>query len=218
MRPRPTLFVSIASTAFLISFASHAQNVAMPQPIGKIESLSGQVTIKHTDAVVVQAGLGNGSKVGDSVFLGDTVDTGPNSKLGVAFTDGTAFNLSANAHMILDQYVYDPNGKSNASLFSLSKGAFTFIAGQVAKTGDMKVNTPVATMGIRGTAPHVEIAEDGTVRFSTLIEEDKNSQLRQARQPRRPAAQRRAQISPEKLQPTEADRRLDRNLSICKNC
>ena len=33
----------------------------------------------------------------------------------------------------------------------------TFVAGQVAKTGDMRVDTPVATMGIRGTAVLVEI-------------------------------------------------------------
>ena len=38
----------------------------------------------------------------------------------------------------------------------------------------MKVDTPVATMGIRGTTPHVEISDDGTVKFSTLIEEGKS--------------------------------------------
>jgi len=35
----------------------------------------------------------------------------------------------------------------------------------------MKVNTAVATIGIRGTTAHVVIAEDGTVKLSTLIEE-----------------------------------------------
>jgi hypothetical protein len=49
----------------------------------------------------------------------------------------------------------------------------TFVAGSIAKSGDMKVDTPVATMGIRGTTPHVEISNDGTVKFSTLIEEGK---------------------------------------------
>jgi len=70
--------------------------------------------------------------------------------------------------------VYDPKGKSNSTLFSLTKGTFTFVAGKVAKTGDMKIDTPVATMGIRGTTPHVEIAADGTVRFSTLVEEGRD--------------------------------------------
>jgi len=34
----------------------------------------------------------------------------------------------------------------------------------------MKVDTPVGTMGVRGTTPHVEILDDGSVKFSTLIE------------------------------------------------
>jgi hypothetical protein len=38
-------------------------------------------------------------------------------------------------------------------------------------TGDMKIDTPLGTMGIRGTAPRVEIMEDGSVKFSTLVEQ-----------------------------------------------
>jgi hypothetical protein len=150
------------------------------KPIGKVLTVVGSVTIEHVNAVVVQANAASQSeptKVGDSVFLGDIVQTGADGKISITFADSTAFNLSSNARMVLDEFVYDPNGKSNASLFSLTKGTFTFVAGKVAKTGDMKVDTPVATMGIRGTMPHVEIAEDGSAKFSTLIEEGKNKIL-----------------------------------------
>jgi len=54
---------------------------------------------------------------------------------------------------------------------SLTKGTFTFIAGEVAHTGSMKVNTPVGTMGIRGNATRVEMLNDGSVKYSTLIEQ-----------------------------------------------
>ena len=67
--------------------------------------------------------------------------------------------------MVLNEFVYDPNSTSNSTLFNLTKGNFTFVAGKVAKTGDMKIDTPVATMGIRGTTPRVEISDDGTVNF-----------------------------------------------------
>ena len=80
--------------------------------------------------------------------------------------------------MTLDEFVYEPAGKSNAAFFNLTKGTATFVAGQVAKTGDMKVDTPVATMGIRGTTPHIETADDGSVKFSTLIEEGKTKLLK----------------------------------------
>ena len=53
--------------------------------------------------------------------------------------------------MALNDYVYDPNGTSNDALFNLVQGGFAFVAGKVAHTGDMKIGTPVATMGIRGT-------------------------------------------------------------------
>ena len=147
------------------------------RPIGKVVTATGSVTVEHAGAVVVQANLADQAgqtKVGDLVYLGDVVQTGADGRLGINFTDGSSFNLSSNAHMTLNEFVYDPNGKSNSTLFNLTTGTFTFVAGNIAKTGNMKVDTPVATMGIRGTTPHVEISDDGTVKFSTLIEEGKS--------------------------------------------
>jgi hypothetical protein len=144
-------------------------------PIGKVITLAGAVRIEHTAAVVVQANLpASGSvptKIGDAVFLGDLIQTGPDGKLGVTLADGTSFNMSANARIEVDEFVYDPKGHSNSALLSLTKGTFTFLAGSIAHDGDLKIDTPVATMGIRGTAPRVEILPDGTVKFSTLIED-----------------------------------------------
>ena len=77
--------------------------------------------------------------------------------LGITFIDGTVFGLSSNARMVLNEMVYDPNGSNNSSLLSLVAGTITFVAGETAKHGDMKIDTPVATMGIRGTAVLVEI-------------------------------------------------------------
>src|ERR1035437_5702059 len=150
------------------------------KPIGKVLTVAGSVTIEHENAVVVQANVTSQpeqTKVGDLVYLGDVVQTGADGKISITFTDDTAFNLSSNARMALNDFVYDPNGKSNSTFFSLTKGTFTFVAGKVAKTGNMKIDTPVATMGIRGTTPHVEISDDGTVKFSTLIEEGKTKVL-----------------------------------------
>lgn len=144
-------------------------------PIGKVMSVTGAAHIEHPAAVIVQANLPTGdaapTKVGDLIFRGDIIQTGPNGALGITFADGTSFNVSANAKMEVNDFVYDPNGHANSSLMSLTKGTFTFIAGNIAHTGDMKVSTPVGTMGIRGTAPRVEILDDGTVKLSTLVEQ-----------------------------------------------
>ena len=142
-------------------------------PIGKVMTASGTVHIDHPAAVVVQANLspsGDNSKAGDPVYRNDVVQTGVDGAVNIAFVDGTSFNVSKNAKMTIDSFVYDPKGNSNSALLSLTKGTFTFIAGNVAHTGDMKVDTPIGTMGIRGTAPRVEILDDGTTKFSTLVE------------------------------------------------
>jgi len=146
---------------------------ALQAPIGKVVVVAGTVTVEHTATVVRQVNARSGAaqpKVGDFVYQGDIIQTGPDSKINLAFTDGTAFNVASNARLELNEFVYNPNGKNNSSLFSLVKGTFTFVAGKVAKTGDMKIDTPAATMGIRGTTPHVEVLEDGSVKFSTLVE------------------------------------------------
>jgi hypothetical protein len=177
------------------------------KPIGKVVTATGSITIERANAVVVQAsaaGQAGQAKVGDLVYLGDVIATGADGRVGINFTDGTSFNLSSSARMVLNEFVYDPNGKSNSTLFSLTKGTFTFVAGNAAKTGDMKIDTPVATMGIRGTTPHVEISDDGTVKFSTLIEEGKS---KLAKKPGAPAARQPEQESGSKL-----------NLNICRGC
>ena len=133
--------------------------------------------------MIVQVSADSQAKVGDLVYQGDAVATGADGRVGINFNDGTSFNLSHNARMVLNEFVYDPNSTSNSTLFNLTKGTFTFVAGKVAKTGDMKIDTPVATMGIRGTTPRVEISDDGTVRFSTLIEEGKSKLTKGRRRP-----------------------------------
>jgi hypothetical protein len=173
------LLVALLSADADLVGAARAQSAQPPgagvqlQPIGKIESAKGTFTITHVDGVLLQANLGpgGGPKAGDPVFQRDVIETAADGSVGLALNDGTAFSVSPSAKIVLDELVYDPKSTSNSSLISLTKGTFTFIAGKVAKTGNMRVQTPAATMGIRGTAPRVAILPDGSVRFSTLVEE-----------------------------------------------
>ena len=118
--------------------------------IGHVTKLVGTATVIRNGVSII---LNNG----DNVEKGDVVQSGSDSTLGITFIDGTVFGLSSNARMVLNEMVYDPNGSNNSSLLSLVAGTITFVAGETAKHGDMKVDTPVATMGIRGTAVLVEI-------------------------------------------------------------
>ncbi|OSJ18376.1 hypothetical protein BST63_08370 [Bradyrhizobium canariense] len=128
-----------------VQYAQAASGIAAAQVIGHVTKLSGSATAVRNGVSVI---LNNG----DNVEKGDVVSTGGDSTLGITFIDGTVFGLSSNARMVLNDMVYDPNGSNNSSLLSLVAGTITFVAGETAKHGDMKVDTPVATMGIRGTA------------------------------------------------------------------
>jgi hypothetical protein len=118
-------------------------------------------------ASIVRNGVAIAVNTSDTLYQSDVVQTGSSSTLGLVLEDGTAFNLSANARFMLNELNYDPTSSSNSSLLTLVQGAATFVAGQVAPTGDMKVATPVAVIGIRGTAVLLDInSVDGRVAIS----------------------------------------------------
>ena len=124
---------------------AQAKTTLPPEAIGKVEKVVGHVTLIHN-------GVAGPLHVGDPVYKTDIVETAANSSCGIAFPDGTALDLVNNTRMALNEYNYEANSASNGAIFSLVEGTFAFVAGQVAHTGEgMKINTPVATMGIRGT-------------------------------------------------------------------
>ena len=122
--------------------------------IGRVERVSGSASVQHANGVVQEA------KTGDSILQGDVIETRDGSVLGISMVDGTAFSMGASARMVLSELDYSANSTSNSATFSLVKGAISFIAGQVAKTGDMRVDTPLATLGIRGTTVNTNITAD----------------------------------------------------------
>ena len=143
-----------------------------PQLIGHVTKLAGNATaIRNGVSIILNQG--------DTVHKGDVVQSGSDSTLGITFIDGTVFGLASNAKMVLNEMIYDPNGSDNKSLLSLVQGTISFVAGATAKKGDMKIDTPVATMGIRGTAVLVEIdfevpSQGGAppAKFQVLVEPD----------------------------------------------
>jgi fibronectin-binding autotransporter adhesin len=133
-----------------VQYAQADGSASVSHIIGHVSKLVGTATAMRNGVVI---NLNNG----DNVEKGDVIQSGSNSTLGITFIDGTVFGLSSNARMVLNEMIYDPNGSNNSSLLSLVAGTITFVAGETAKHGDMKIDTPVATMGIRGTAVLCEI-------------------------------------------------------------
>lgn len=149
----------VAALAGPLAPGQFAQAAATPvaQAVGRVALVSG-------DATIVRNGVAIAANAGDAILKGDVLQT-VSGTIGVTFADGSTLNLTANTRLVVNEFVYDPRGSANSQLLDLVQGSLTFISGEIAHNGDMKIGTPVATMGIRGTVGGVTTANDGTVNF-----------------------------------------------------
>ena len=151
-RARQTLAQARPAPAAPASPAQAAAPADSDEPIGNVATLTGRATVTRNN-------IATPLKLQDDIFLNDVLQTSANSTLGITFNDATTFNLTANATITIDNYIYQDGGKQNAALFNIAKGTVAFVAAEVAHTGDMKISTPTATLGIRGTTGLVEVPE-----------------------------------------------------------
>ncbi|MGI9291305.1 MAG: putative Ig domain-containing protein, partial [Gammaproteobacteria bacterium] len=121
------------------------------KPIGQVVSLEGTVTAQRADGTTVTL------SDRDFVYQNDTITTGPDSTIAITFTDDSVLRLTADARMILEEYIYSPDASSgNSSVINLITGALGAVSGLIAPTGDMLVTTQTTTIGIRGTTVLIE--------------------------------------------------------------
>ena len=126
-------------------------------PIGHVQSLAGHVTARHADGTTTTLAQGA------PVFQGDVLQTGADGKVGIVFVDKTTFALGDNARMVLDEMIFDPNTHSGTATFSLLQGVFVAVTGEIGKANHdaVHINTPVASIGIRGTEFACNISNQG---------------------------------------------------------
>lgn len=124
--------------------------------IGTVEEADGAVWAIRVDGTRVEL------KVGDPVFQGDVLESGPDGSIGVILADDTTFSMGEDGQMVLDEMIYDPASQEGSVSVSVLEGVFTFVSGQVAKTDPdaMTIDTPVATIGIRGTQVGINLSEE----------------------------------------------------------
>ncbi|MFZ0355016.1 MAG: VCBS domain-containing protein [Pseudolabrys sp.] len=124
--------------------------------IGKIETVVGSCTLSRSGDSAVQI------KPGDPVCEGDTIETAAGGKVCIRFIDGTVFNLSDSARMVLREFASDV--ASPSAQFDVSNGTFAFIAGEMAKTGRLNIDTPFASIRGRSRAGGI-----GTLSLASLF-------------------------------------------------
>ena len=121
---------------------------------GIIKTVRGQVRIER--------GAGNlEAKVGDPVQENDRVSTQVGSSVGISLSDETLLSLGPNSAMVIDRYSFDSVTREGQVETSILKGTLRYVTGLIGQLQPMaiKVTTPTATIGIRGTEFIVEVLD-----------------------------------------------------------
>lgn len=135
------------------SFAGNTQQYASnaglndESPVGTIQEMDGHVTVTRTDGTTEDV------QIGTPIYQGDIVETDADGAANIVFMDETSFAVSENARLAIDEYVYDPSTESGTSNFSVLRGVFVFTSGLIGRDDpdDVEIETPVGSIGIRGT-------------------------------------------------------------------
>lgn len=114
-----------------------------------------------------KSGTLTGSK-GTGVEMQDSIKT-TQGKVGITFEDDTKVQITENSKLVIDEFVYDPKNKKGGKLaVNVALGTVRYASGQIAHNNPqaVTVNTPTATVGVRGTDFTATVDELGR---STII-------------------------------------------------
>lgn len=93
----------------------------------------------------------------------DTVQTGA-GVVGISFEDNTKVRVTENSKLVIDDFVYDPKKKGAGKLaLKVAMGTVRYASGNIAhdNSKNVAVNTPTATIAVRGTAFTMTVDEIG---------------------------------------------------------
>lgn len=159
----PELVRSFAQPVDGVQYAQKG-SVDDASPVGIIREATGEATVIHTTGVVEKAGIGT------PIYEGDIVETKAGGAINITFIDDTTFAVSENARMAIDEYVFDPATQGGESNFSVLRGVFVFTSGLIGREDpdDVQIETPVGSIGIRGTTIMGHINPDGESQITVV--------------------------------------------------
>lgn len=89
------------------------------------------------------------------IFANDVITSDATSTAQIAFTDTSVYSIDKGTEFKIADYAFKKSAKpaDDKSVMTLVKGGFRSITGNIAKANPdgYQVNTPVATIGVRGT-------------------------------------------------------------------
>ncbi|MGJ8621025.1 MAG: FecR family protein [Methylophilaceae bacterium] len=135
-------------TAFILIlvFSFSSISIAETEHVALFKNATGDLKIIRGQSEIVPT-------AGSHLFRSDIILTSKNSTCGIAFKDGTLLTVGPSSEVNISEYIFEPEeAKYNFSLY-LKKGSAIYSSGKLGKLSpeSVKVSTPKATVGVRGT-------------------------------------------------------------------
>ena len=113
-------------------------------------------------AVQIQRGADRlPATVGTALQASDVLVTGADGSAGVTFTDNSLVSVGPNSVFAIDKYRFDSTTHAGEFEGNLRQGRLAAVSGKMVKQSpeSMKIRTPSAIMGVRGTEFLVHVDE-----------------------------------------------------------
>jgi hypothetical protein len=94
------------------------------------------------------------------IYMGDGIRTGSAGEAQIRFRDNTRLVVGRNSSIVIDKFVFNPDATVTEVSMSAARGAFRFLSGG-GQRHQYSIDTPTATIGIRGTRFDLSIGRDG---------------------------------------------------------
>jgi hypothetical protein len=146
--------VCIMILSAVLTLVSPAVGFADTDPVGIIKAV-------NKDAFIVRSGKTHTATPGMKVMKGDLIKTGPGSSVGVIFEDDTVLSMGPKSEFVIEEFIFRPVENKLSFVARIIRGTLSFLSGQIAKLspGSVRLETPSATIGMRGT--HVLVKVQG---------------------------------------------------------
>lgn len=142
---RATPLALAATTALSLALAAPLATPLAAQSIGTVASAEPTLRGTPPGAGTRTLGLGTG------VVQNETIASSASGRGQILFVDQTTLSLAPNTTIILDQFIFNPDGNGQIGL-RLTEGALRFIGGTLSRGQEATVTTPTAAIGIRGSS------------------------------------------------------------------
>ena len=139
----------------VLAIAAAVAIPAVAADAGLIKVSKGSVQIERNGAKIA-------APVGAAVQASDVITTGADGSAGITFTDNSLVSVGPNSVFAIDKYRFDSTTHAGEFEGNLRKGRLAAISGKMVKASpeSMKIRTPSAIMGVRGTEFVVQVDED----------------------------------------------------------